>query len=150
MTIKNFKTIDNKIDQNRAQYYLDRQIPRIRLYHQEMLVNMNFWTNEDVLLGKDLLEKATAMKRFEYWPLGSVLKKQTSIPKDQYKLFKDQINVVNNKREDGVKAEDVAKTEDGEIIDNIHRRYFGGEYRNLIANIVKYELMDRDLRNKFW
>ena len=92
-----------------------------------------------------MLEKATAIKRFEYSPLGSGLKKQTSIAKDQYKSFKDQINVVNNKREDRIKAEDGVETEDGEIIGNVHHRYFGDQYKNLIANIVKYELMDGDL-----
>ena len=42
MTVsEKFKTIDNKIKQNKAQYDLDRQTTKI--YHQEMLVNMNFW-----------------------------------------------------------------------------------------------------------
>ena len=36
------KTIDNKIEQNKAQYNLRRQMLIIWLYHQEMLVNMNF------------------------------------------------------------------------------------------------------------
>ena len=41
MTVREkFKTIDNKIKQNKAQYDLDRQTTKI--YHQEMLVNMNF------------------------------------------------------------------------------------------------------------
>ena len=34
------KTINNKIELNKAQYNLDRL--RFLLYHQEMLVNMNF------------------------------------------------------------------------------------------------------------
>ena len=39
MTVsKKIKTINNKIKQNKAQYDLDRFL----LYHQEMLVNMNF------------------------------------------------------------------------------------------------------------
>ena len=33
------KTIDNKIEQNKAQYNLGRQTAKI----SEMLVNMNFW-----------------------------------------------------------------------------------------------------------
>ena len=36
------KTTDNKIEQNKAQYDLDKQTAKIMLYHQEMLVNMNF------------------------------------------------------------------------------------------------------------
>ena len=56
------------------------------------------------------------IKRFEYSPLGGVLQKQTDIAKDHYMFFKDQINVNNNDREDGV------KTEDSEEIDNVHMR----------------------------
>ena len=36
------KTINSKIEQNKAQYDLDRQNARFQLYHQEMLLNMNF------------------------------------------------------------------------------------------------------------
>ena len=39
-------------------------------------------TGKDVLPKKDLLEKAATIKRFEYLPLGSQLKKQTDIAKD--------------------------------------------------------------------
>ena len=43
MTIsKKIKTIENKIKQNKAQYDLDRPIPRLPLYHQGMLINVNF------------------------------------------------------------------------------------------------------------
>ena len=67
------------------------------------------------------------------------------IAKDQYRLFKDQISVVNNKREDDVKVEDGVKTEDGAIIDHVHHKSIRDEYKNLIANIFKYGLMDGDL-----
>ena len=40
-----------------------------------------FLTDEDVLLEKDLLQKAANIKRFEYPPLGKELKMQTSIAK---------------------------------------------------------------------
>ena len=36
------KTIDTKIEQNKAQYSLQRQTPRFLLYHQKMLTKMNF------------------------------------------------------------------------------------------------------------
>ena len=35
------KVINNKIEQNKAQYDLDK-LPKFLLYHPEMLVNMNF------------------------------------------------------------------------------------------------------------
>ena len=40
-----------------------------------------FLTGQEVLLEKRLLEKAATIKRFEYSPLGSELKKQTDIAK---------------------------------------------------------------------
>ena len=58
---------------------------RFLLYLQEMLVNMisktlvnKFLTGKDVSPEKVLLEKATAIKRFEYSPLDKKLKAQTS------------------------------------------------------------------------
>ena len=56
------------------------------------------------------------------------MKKQTVIAIDQYRFFKNQINVTNNNKEDYVKTEDdfktkdSVKTEDGEIIHNAHHR----------------------------
>ena len=48
-----------------------------------------------------MLKKAATIKRFEYSPLGSMLKKHTGIAKDQYKLLQDQKNSINNNKEDG-------------------------------------------------
>ena len=36
------KIIVRKIQRNKDQYNLDKQTTNIQLYHQEMLVNMNF------------------------------------------------------------------------------------------------------------
>ena len=63
------------------------------------------------------------------------MKKQTGIEKGRYKLFKDQVGVINNNREvgvkteDGFKREDKVEREDGEIIDKVHQRYYGDEYK---------------------
>ena len=43
-----------------------------------------FLTRKDVLPEKPMLEIAAALKRFEYSPLGSELKKQTSVAEKQY------------------------------------------------------------------
>ena len=56
---------------------------------------------------KDLLEKAATMKRFEYSLLRKELKAQTDIAKDYYKLFKDQMNVNNNNREEDTSDENM-------------------------------------------
>ena len=76
------------------------------------------------------------MKRIECSPLRSELKKQIDIAKGQYKFLKDQINVINNNSEDGVQVENGVKTEDGDITDNVHHKYFVDEYKNLINNIL--------------
>ena len=62
-----------------------------------------------------------------------IWKKQTGIVNDQYKLFKDQINVVNSERGDGI------KTESGEKIVDEHHKYTGSESTNLIVNILAME-----------
>lgn len=57
---------------------------------------------EDFLLEKGLLGKSVTIKRCQYLSLGSELKNQTDIAKDQYKLLKNQKNnVTDNIREDG-------------------------------------------------
>ena len=79
------KTIDNKIEQNKAQYDLDRQTAKILALSSGNVSKYQFLTGKDNLLTKDLLEKAATVKRFEYSPLGQELKKQTSVAEKQYK-----------------------------------------------------------------
>ena len=61
---------------------------KIKTINNKIKQNMS----KDVLPEIDLLEKAAALKRFEYSLLGSELKKQTSVAEKQYqglnKLFK--------------------------------------------------------------
>ena len=49
------------------------------------------------------------------------------------KVFKDQLNVINNSREDG------------EIIDNVNYRYIGDKYKGLNNTIYNYGLKEKDL-----
>ena len=80
MTVsEKMKTIDNKIEQKKARYSLDRQTAKISALSTRNGVKYNFLTVEDILLEKILLEKAASIKRFEYSPLGSEMKKQTGI-----------------------------------------------------------------------
>ena len=60
-----------------------------------------FLTGKDVLSEKDLLEKAAAIKRFEYSPLDKELKKQTSVAEKQYQSFDKVFN--HDKKEEPVK-----------------------------------------------
>ena len=69
-----------------------------------------FLSGEVVLPKKGILEKAAAIKRFEYSPLGSGLKKQTDIAKDEYRE--------DGNREDYVEAGDQDKCSESNITQN--------------------------------
>ena len=90
--IKKIKTVDKKIERNKARYDLDRETAKIFAWLSGNVIKYEFLTDKDVLLEKNLLEKAATMKTFEYWPLCKELKAQTSVAEKQYqrlnKLFK--------------------------------------------------------------
>ena len=73
------KAINNKIDQNKAQYYLDRQTVNTSALSSVNVSKYEFLTSKDVLPEKELLEQAAVLKRFEYSPLDKDLKAQTSV-----------------------------------------------------------------------
>ena len=86
MTVnKKIKIVNNKIEQTKAQYNLDRQTAKILALSSGNVGKYDFLT---VLLEKELSEKATTVKRIEYSPLGSELKKQTDIVVKQYQGLK--------------------------------------------------------------
>ena len=68
----------------KAQYNLDRQTAKISALSSRNVSKYELLTGEDVLPEKGLPEKAATIKRFEYSPLGSELKRQTDIAKKQY------------------------------------------------------------------
>ena len=85
MTVsKKIKTVDNKIEQNKAQYDLDRQNAKVSASSSANITKYEFLTGKDVLPEKDLLEKAATIKRFEYSTLRSELRKQSSVAEKQY------------------------------------------------------------------
>ena len=77
------KAINNKIEQNKAQYNLDRQTAKIQALSTGNVGKYEFLTGKDVLPEKDFLEKAAIMKIFKYLPLDKELKSQTDIVKKQ-------------------------------------------------------------------
>ena len=83
--------INNKIEQNKAQYNLDRQTAKMSTLSSEDVSKYEFLTSEDVLPEKYLQEKENS-KRFEYSPLDKESKAQASVPEKQYqkvnKIFK--------------------------------------------------------------
>ena len=78
------KAINNKFEQNKAQYDWGRQTAKISASSSGNISKYEFLTGNDVLPEKDLLEKAATMKRFEYLLLGKELKAQTDIAKKRY------------------------------------------------------------------
>ena len=58
------KAINNKIEQNKAQYNLDRQTPKMSALSSGNVSKHEFMTSKDVLPEKNLLEKAATTKRF--------------------------------------------------------------------------------------
>ena len=103
---KKIKGINNKIEQNKAQYNLDRQIAQISALSSGNVNKYEFLTGKDVLPGKDLLEKAATMKRSKYSPLGKELKKQTSVAEKQYQDFDKVFNHDENEQPLKIKEEE--------------------------------------------
>ena len=83
------KAINKKNEQNKAQHDLDKKktgkIPALSSRNVSKYEFLTGKSVKDVLLKKDLLEKAATLKRFEYSPLGSDLKKQTSVAENSIK-----------------------------------------------------------------
>ena len=66
MTVsEKIKTIDNKIEQNKTQYDLDRQTAKISALPSVRVSKYEFLTVKGVLPEKDFLEKAVILKKIE-------------------------------------------------------------------------------------
>ena len=82
-------TINNKMEQNKAQYNLDRQTAKISALSSGNVSKYEFLTGKNILPEKGVLEKAATMKRFEYSPSGKEIKAQNDIAKKQYQKLDD-------------------------------------------------------------
>ena len=80
---KKIKTVDYKIELNKAQYDLNKQ--KISALSSGNISKYEFLTGKDVIPEIYLLEKAATMKRFEYSLLGKEMKAQTDIANKQYR-----------------------------------------------------------------
>ena len=63
------KTIDDKIEQNKAQYNLDRQKVRLQLYRQIMLVNINFHKARMFYLEKKIVRKSCYNQKIQIFTI---------------------------------------------------------------------------------
>ena len=82
------KTNDNKIEQNKAQYNLDRQTANISALSPSYVGKYEFLTGEDILPEKELLEETDTVKKFVYYSLDKEVKAQNDIAKYQYNLLR--------------------------------------------------------------
>ena len=98
-------------------------------------------TGKDVLPQKDLLEKAAAIKRFEFSLLGKGLKMQTSVTEKQYQSFDKDFNHDEKEEPVKIKKEGRLKTDDSSLVCN--KRYSLSEFKN----VGKYE--DESLTTRF-
>ena len=62
------QAINNKVEQNKIQYDLDRQAAKISALSSGNVSYYEFLTGKDVLPENKLLEKTAVIKRFEYSP----------------------------------------------------------------------------------
>ena len=60
------QAINNKVEQNKVWYDLDKKVLRFLLYCQKVLINTNFQLEKMFYQKKGLLKKATTMKRFDW------------------------------------------------------------------------------------
>ena len=67
---KKIKAMDNKIEQNKAQYNLEIQTAEISHLSSGNVNKDEFLTGKVVLPEKDLPEKSSIMKQFKYSTLG--------------------------------------------------------------------------------
>ena len=72
--MRKLKQLRKKIEQNKGQYNLHRQTVKISALSSWNVRKYEFLTGKDVWLEKDFIEKAAAIKRFEYLALGKELK----------------------------------------------------------------------------
>lgn len=72
MTVsERIKATDNKIDQNKAQYNLHRQVAKVSVLSLRNFGKYKFLTDEDVSPEKHLSEKVAPIKIFVYSPFCS-------------------------------------------------------------------------------
>ena len=81
------KAVDDKIEQKKAQYDLDRQTTKNSALSSGNFSKYEFLSGKDVLTKKDLLKEASSLKKLEYSPLGKELTAQTNVVEKQYQVF---------------------------------------------------------------
>ena len=90
---------------------------------------MNFSDWSGVLTEKVLPGKVTALKRFEYSPVGKELKKQASVAEKQYKSFDKVFNHDEKEEPVKIKREEPLTFDEWSLFHN--NKYSFSEFKNV-------------------
>ena len=133
-----------KIEQNKTQYNLGRQTAPISALPSANVSKYEFLTGKGILSERNLLEKAAALKRFEYSPLGKELKKQTSVGEKCYQSFAKVFNHDEKEEPVKIKKEESLTTDESNLVYNSKFSYKNKihEYKN-IEKYVNESLTER-------
>ena len=85
--LEKMKGINNKFEQNKGQYNLDRQTDKISALSSGHVSKYDFLIGKGILPKENFIQKVAGIKRFEYDPLGKELKKETSVAEKHYHKF---------------------------------------------------------------
>ena len=113
MTISDqIKILDKKIQQNEAQYDLDKKAAIISARSSKNLDKVEYLTGEDLGLKPNTIERA----RFEYSPLGKIFNKGLSEDDKEEGLFK-RLKNIENVQKNLIKDDDKDKKQQTNNID---------------------------------
>lgn len=91
------KGINNKFEQNKGQYNLDRQTDKISALSSGHVSKYDFLIGKDILPKENFIQKVAGIKRFEYDLLGKELKKEISVAERHYQKLDNDLE--SSKRE---------------------------------------------------
>ena len=91
------KGINNKFEQNKGQYNLDRQTDKISALSSGHVSKYDFLIGKDILPKENFIQKVAGIKRFEYDLLGKELKKEISVAERHYQKLDNDFE--SSKRE---------------------------------------------------
>ena len=91
------KGINNKFEQNKGQYNLDRQTDKISALSSGHVSKYDFLIGKDILPKENFIQKVAGIKRFEYDLLGKELKKEISVAEKHYQKLDNDLE--SSKRE---------------------------------------------------
>ena len=126
---KKIKAISNKIEQSKAHYNLDKETAKISTLSSGNVNKYELLPGKDGSPEKDLLEKAPALERFEYSPLGKELKKQIIVAEKQYQDFDKVFNYDEKEKPWKTEKEELLTIDESSLFFN--NKYTFNKFKNV-------------------